>query len=295
MYLLQRVEDLSIGTSDARKNVAEFVLKEQKDLLRYSIDEVAAKTFTSKSTVTRFAKLLGFSGWRDFLRAFVAEQKYQSRYEGGTDVNYPFGEDSEVEEIIERIGNVHRESIQDTEEKLDKNMLGRAVNYLYRAGQVVIFASSPNVYLGELFARKMLSVGKNIKVACTGEFGLNAYGLGPMDCALLISYSGNNRAVEPMSSLMILKEQKVPIIGITSEGDNYLRRNADCVLSISSRERLYSKIAGFATEESIGYILNVLFGCYYARDYEKNRLFKEDRAKVLERNRTAILKEMQEM
>ena len=45
----------------------------------------------------------------------------------------------------------------------------------------------------------------------------------------------------------------------------------------------------------IGYILNVLFRCYYARDYEKNRLFKEDRAKVLERNRTAILKEMQEM
>ena len=75
---------------------------------------------------------------------------------------------------------------------------------------------------------------------------------------------------------------------------NYLFGHADAVLTVSFRERLYSKITGFATKESIGYLLNLLYACYYARDYGKNRSFKEGSAKELEQKRTAVWKEQME-
>ena len=87
----------------------------------------------------------------------------------------------------------------------------------------------------------------------------------------------------------------VPVIGITSGGDNYIRKSLNCVLTMSSRERLYTKISNFATEESIIYILNVLFSCYFAEDYENNKVFKIKNSKMLEYDRNAILKEMQDL
>lgn len=47
---------------DARYAVGEFVLYEQVKLHRYTISQIAEYTYTSKATVVRFAKTLGFDG-----------------------------------------------------------------------------------------------------------------------------------------------------------------------------------------------------------------------------------------
>ena len=74
-----------------------------------------------------------------------------------------------------------------------------------------------------------------------------------------------------------------------------IRKSLNCVLTMSSRERLYTKISNFATEESIIYILNVLFSCYFAEDYENNKVFKIKKFKnSWNMTEIAILKEMQD-
>ncbi len=179
-------------------------------------------------------------------------------------------------------------------QQMDFQMLKRAVNYLANAKRVEIFGSSPNIYLGELFRRKLLTIGKVAEVVHVEENGMMAYCLGRQDCAVILSYSGNNEMRPYIKCVKNLQKQKVPMIGITSGGNNYLRQNLDCVLTMSSRERLYTKISTFATEESLGYILNVLYSCYFAREYQKNISYKVSNASVLERERYADLKEMQE-
>lgn len=110
----------------------------------------------------------------------------------------------------------------------------------------------------------------------------------------MISYSGNNEKGEPMRYLPVLLDNQVPVIGITSGGDNYLRKKLSCVLTISSKERLYTKISNFATEESIHFILNCLFSCYFARDFQNNNHFKLQHSKVLETHRVAVLNQMKD-
>lgn len=294
MYLFQKIEEVMMNYHDARHAVGEFVLHEQKNLYKYTINEVAEYSYTSKATVVRFAKTLGFEGWRDFMKAFIAEVKYQETHHADVDANYPFHEKSSHQEIIESLKTLQMESIQDSADLMDMDMLKMATTYLVKSKHIVIFGLSPNIFLGELFRRKMISIGKKVDIANLGEMGIISRTMDEQDCAIVISYSGNNKHAEPMSYLQNLLDQKVSIIGITSGGDNYMRRILPCVFTMSSKERLYTKIANFATEESLRFILNVLYSCYYREEYQKNCLFKIQSSKILESQRNAVLNEMQD-
>ena len=68
----------------------------------------------------------------------------------------------------------------------------------------------------------------------------------------------------------ILKEKKTPIIVLTSIGDNRLSHYANYILNIGSREKIFTKIAPFASQTSIEYILNVIFSCLFKKDYQTN-------------------------
>lgn len=294
MYLFQRIEEVMMQHNDARRAVGEFILHEKDNLYHYTIQEIADITYTSKATVVRFAKAMGYDGWKEFMKAFVTELQYEQAHQSNVDVNYPFKEKDSTETIIENIKTLQMEAIQDTADQLDISTINHATNMLIRAKHIVIFGLSPNIFLGELFRRKLITIGKQIDIANPGESGIISRTLTSQDCAIMISYSGNNEHAEPITHMKELVKNKVPILGITSGGDNYVHQHADCVLSMSSRERLYTKISNFATEESLGFILNVLFSCYFARNYQDNCKFKIESSKVLERSRQAILMEMKD-
>ena len=294
MFLFQKIEEIIMIYKDARASVAEFVLQEKDNLHKYTINEVAYHSYTSKATVVRFAKTLGFEGWRDFIKEFIYEVKYHNAHKDDVDANYPFSEKSSLDDIIEGIKQVQIESIKDTVELLDKDMIKISTNYLEKARRVVIFGLAPNIFLGELFRRKMITIGKQVDIARPGEMGIISRMLDHNDCAIFISYSGNSKISEPMSHLQLLLDNKVPIIGITSGGDNYIRRKLSCVITISSKEKLYTKISNFATEESIHYILNLLFSSYFVRNFNNNNITKLNNSKILEQSRSAVLNSIKE-
>ena len=279
---------------DARYAVGEFVLHEQSNLHKYTINQIAEYSYTSMATVVRFAKTLGFDGWKEFMKAFISEMKYLEQHKADADVNYPFDAKSSVNEIIDSIKKVQIESIQDSADLLDVEMLEKAVHYLIKAKHIIIFGLSPNIFIGELFRRKMITIKKQVDIAKLGEMGIISNTLTEDDCAIMISYSGNNEHAEPMCYIPTLLENKVSVIGITSGGDNYMRKELDCVLTMSSKERLYTKISTFATEESLQYIFNVLFSCYFAKHYQDNNLYKLQNSKILESSRWAVLKSMKD-
>lgn len=279
---------------DARYAVGEFVLHEQSNLHKYTINQIAEYSYTSKATVVRFAKTLGFDGWKEFMKAFISEMKYLEQHKADADVNYPFDAKSSVNEIIDSIKKVQIESIQDSADLLDVEMLEKAVHYLIKAKHIIIFGLSPNIFIGELFRRKMITIKKQVDIAKLGEMGIISNTLTEDDCAIMISYSGNNEHAEPMCYIPTLLDNKVSVIGITSGGDNYMRKELDCVLTMSSKERLYTKISNFATEESLQYIFNVLFSCYFAKHYQDNNLYKLQNSKILESSRWAVLKSMKD-
>ncbi len=294
MFLFQKVEETTMKYTDARHAVGEFIIREQGNLYKYTIEDIAERTYTSKATVTRFAKAMGYDGWREFMKDYIQEVRHENAHKNEIDWNFPFTEDDSDEHIMENLRRLQIESINETADLIDKGVLNQAVGYLREAKRIVIFGASPNIYFGELMRRNLLSIGKAASVAIPGESGITAASMREADCAILISYSGNNPMKDPMDKLPVLKRNRVNIIGITSGGDNYLRQQIPCVFSMASRERLYTKIGNFSSEESLQYILNVLFSCLFARDYRENKNYKIYNSRVLEQARHTRMNDLKE-
>lgn len=294
MYLFQQIEEMKFQYNDARKAVAEFVLEQRGRLETYSMKEIAGMTYTSKPTLVRFAQSLGFSGWKEFMQAFIKEEHYQESHYMDIDANLPFAQEDSLEDIIRKITDLQVESILDTADLMEPAVLEEAVNRLMKSRRTAIFGMSPNTLVGQLFRRKMATIGRIVTVPPSDESGTLAYALGPEDLAIVVSYSGNNVNREPMHYIPIFEQNQVPMIGITGGGRNYIREHADCVLTISSRERLYSKISNFSTEASMQSIFNILYSCCFAKDYERNLSYKIHNSTALEYRRNATLNEMKE-
>lgn len=286
MNLLHKVEEamMQYGGS-SRRSIGDFILKEKNDLHKYSLQEIAGQTYTSKAAVVRFAQALGFSGWKEFVKAFTEEQSYQAQHYSNIDANFPFTKDSRRKDIINQLCSLQVESLLDTADLLNEAPLDECAALLLGSLRVAMFGLNPNFALAELFKRKMLSIGRQVELPSQGDVGLLAHSLDKYDCAVIISYSGNSPTTGALSVLPTLKQRNVPIIGITSVGDNLLRQKADYTLSISSYERLYSKISTFGTENSILFILNVLFSICFAADYDANLERKIGTARELESTR----------
>ena len=286
MSLIHKVEEITMEYGGgARHSIGTFILEKKSALTRYSLQEIADATYTSKAAVVRFAKALGFSGWKEFLKAFWEEQSYQEQHYTDIDANYPFDADSSRQDIINQLCSLQVESLLDTADLLDGAPLAECAELLLRSRRIAMFGLNPNLTLAELFQRKMLSIGRQVELPSMGDSGLLAHSLTAEDCAVIISYSGNSIHHGPLSVLPALEERRVSVIALTSVGDNLLRQRANYTLSISSYERLYSKISTFATENSILYVLNVLFACCFAADYDANMARKVGTARRLEGER----------
>ena len=293
MLLFQQIEDLAYKHTDARRSIGEFLLAKKSRVKEYTMQQIADQTFSSKSSLVRFAKSLGFSGWKEFMEQFLSDSYYEESHYTDIDPNFPFEAGDDMEKIIVQLSNLAVESILDTTDQLDRRELEKAVDILYHSRQIALMAQAPNLYVGELFRRKMATIGKNVLIS-ESDLGLLAHSLNSEDCAILISYSGNSERRLPLKVIPILEEAKVPIIAITGMGENLLRQHATCTLSMSSRERLYTKIGTFAAEESINFILNMLYACYFAKDYDRNLEFKTKASRILEFQRFSQNSDIQE-
>lgn len=294
MFLFQKLEDIVLHNSDTKMYIADFLLKEKKNIRNFSMQQIADITYTSKPTLVRFAQGLNYKGWTDFIADFIQEAYQDEKINQSINPNFPFSEGDTTETIITNLKELQINSIKDTAIGLQPQQLETAKTFLLSAQHIVIFGMSPNSILAELFKRKMESIGVLVIIATLDEGGMLARALTEKDCAIIVSYSGNNEFREPMKYIPELRSKGVKLIGITSGGDNYISQMIDCILLVSSRERLYSKISGFTTEESINFIFNLLFSVCFAENYLQNYQYKLQNSKSLEYRRQASLHDMRE-
>ena len=100
--------------------------------------------------------------------------------------------------------------------------------------------------------------------------------------AVVVSYSGETSRMVKVAHM--LKERHTPIVAITSISQSELSHLADAILHISSREMLNTKIADFASTESINCLFDILYAGIFAKDYNKNLDYKMTIAENIDDN-----------
>lgn len=291
MLLREKMETGHFSSSE--KAIVDYILKEGTNIQNMTVKEIAKATYTVPSTLIRVSKKLNYNGWNDLKEDFIRECEYLESHFLNIDANLPFKNNDTIMSIAGKIATLKKESIEDTLSLISHDDLQKAIQIIKKASCIHLFAVSNNLLITQEFKHNMARIRKDVRIhGLQNEVIFDATLANPGSCALIVSYSGETYVLDNI--IKVLKNKNISVIVITSIRDNTLSRKAECVLRICAREKLYSKIATFSTDSAITYLLDVLYSCIFALDYDRNLNLKIETSKSIETGRFStvdILKE----
>lgn len=255
--------------SDAEQTLVDYMTENPQLLENMTTTALAQITHTNPTSLIRVAKKLGFKGWTDLKEAFLKEWHYLNSNYNSIDANLPFEKQDNLLSIANKLATLEHNTIQDTLSLLDYQNLMQAQEKLLKAKEIKIFGSHTNAMISQDFVTKMRRINRNVSIASTFHYiDYEAYHSTQDTCAIVISYTGENDIM--LKCIDMLRERGASIISLTSIGDNTISTLSDVTLHITTREKLYSKIANFTSNTSIIYLLNLLYAVVFTHDYDAN-------------------------
>ena len=285
MLLLEQLNNTSM-LPDGQRAVAQWLAAHRNEVAMVTVKRIAQETFTSPATVVRLAKALGYEGFEPLRAELVVEASYLNQHFRGVDANQPIAEDDDPLTVAAKVAALARETASDTLSLMDGVTLAQATDIIESARVTHISATSFPLLYAQDFQLKMRRIGRPVEV-CTlvGEPLFTEGIVSDRDCAIAISYSGTTPSTLDVARMY--KRRGIPLVAITSLGANPLREIADVTLSLTTRERLYSKVAGFASELSIRLVLDTLYACVFARHLGEHQRAKDELSSHAEPGRTS--------
>ncbi|MFD6511018.1 MurR/RpiR family transcriptional regulator [Bacillus sp. NPDC060175] len=289
MLLTEKMKEDIFSSSE--RAIVVYLFKQRENIKDKTTKQISKETYTHPSTLIRIAKKLGYSGWVELKNSFLDEIEYLNSHFSSIDANYPFDDGDSIMTVANKMALLNQTTISDTLSLLNHDDLQRATNMLDKAAHIKVFSMYHNLLICHDFKSKMNRIGKHVSL-CTVDPHFEAVNSNTETCAIVISYSGESEDI--VGLLPFLKRKKVPVIALTSIGENTLTKYADCILRITTRERLYSKIGSFSSNDSICFLLDVLYACVFSEDYKNNLEYKIRISKYFD-HRKSSNKVMQEV
>lgn len=255
--------------SDAEQALVDYIIAHPESLEDMTTTQLAQLTHTNPTSLIRVAKKLGFNGWRDLREGYLKEWTYLNSHYNSIDANLPFDKHDNLLSIANKLATLEHNTIQDTLSLLNYQDLLDAQERLLKAKEIKIFGSHTNAMISQDFVTKMRRINRNVSIASTFHYiDYEAFHSTEDTCAIVISYTGENDIM--LKCIDMLRERGASIISLTSIGDNTISKLSDVSLHITTREKLYSKIANFTSNTSIIYLLNLLYSVVFTHEYDGN-------------------------
>lgn len=270
--ILNKIQNTHFSQSETE--IIRYVLGRGEEIENMTVQQIANETYTSAPLLVRIAKKLGFDGWNDFKKAYLEELRYLYQNQE-VDASVPFVVTDPAFAIAHNILTLKEDTVRDTRSLLKHDDLNKALSIIRKTQVIDVYTTVRFQVPAQSFMQKMFRIKRHVNVSgITAETMFMAGMSEPAHAAIVISYSGETPIL--LKAVKKLKDKRTPIIAITGISQSSLSRLADVSLRISSREMLNTKIADFASLESVNTLLDILYACVFSFDYDKNidRVFK---------------------
>lgn len=191
--------------NDSDLQSLEIIMQHTQRIGNMTIEELANKCSTSKSTISRLAQKLGFSGYSEFKNCLKWENKNQIP---GEDYNYRQALKQDFTLTVQQMEN--------------SSSLLKAASEIHKCQNVVVYGTGQaQRHCAKELQRLLMQVNKYVScVEATDEFRMLAKNLGPDDCVIILSLSGNADKIK--ETLQLLRLKNVKMISITNLQSNFL-------------------------------------------------------------------------
>ena len=230
--LLVRLRALRPSLSPAEDRVAERVLADPRGTAAMTISELATAATTSETTVLRFSKRLGLSGYPR-LRLALAEESARPRALPASQTDISAGDS--IDDVIRKIALSDASAVEETAEQLDRDTLAETAKTIARAVRVDIYGSGASAVVAADLQQKLHRIGCLAFAWSDPHIALTSAALlGPRDIAIGISHSGTTR--ETIESIARAKANGARTVAITNFPLSPLAKAVDLVLTTAARE-----------------------------------------------------------
>lgn len=262
---LQQTDSLT----DNEQRIAAYIAGNLNAVATMSIQELAAATYTSHSAIVRFAKALGYSGYRE-LRMAVVEAVHQNLTAmTDVDANFPFTPGDTAMAIAANMAELTIAAVNRAAMQLSEETLHEAAERINSAHRLFLFSIGDSQIRARSFQAKLTKINKFAVIAEEyGDMMWTAANLGPDDLALFISYAG--MVPQHTQILQFLHRRGIPTLLITGNPESNQIQYATQTIAITQSEQDRIKIGTFASQASFEYILDTLFTIVYAKSYQHN-------------------------
>ncbi len=219
--------------------VAEAVLSNPRLVLEKTITELARHCKTSETTVVRFCRGVGLSGYVQ-LRFELATEigREAAQFSAGVGHGADLNSGNTLVDTVSRIAFAEVMSIEETVSNLDMESLAAVIDSLDRACSILLFGIGASNLGAQDLRRKLQRIGRMaMDFSDPHDAVSSASLLSSHDVAIGFSHNGNT--YETIEFLEAAKAVGAVTVGITNVGSSALATTADRVLLTSARETTF--------------------------------------------------------
>lgn len=267
--VLIRVRGAIPNLRPAERRVAEVVIAAPAHVSESSITSIARQCQTSETTVLRFCRAVGLSGYPELRIALARAALWEEadRRSSGP-LTGDIGPEDPLDDLVAKVTHADARAVEDTAAALDLDTLQSAVDVLVKASRIDIYGIGASALVGSDLQQKLHRLGMVCFVWSEAHLALmSAAMLSTGDAAIGISHTGTT--IDTVDALRVARNHGARTIAVTNFEGSTIAAISDLVLLTAARETTFrsgsmsSRIAQLA-------LVDCLFSAVAQRSYEQS-------------------------
>ncbi|MFI5909555.1 MurR/RpiR family transcriptional regulator [Dactylosporangium sp. NPDC051541] len=234
-----KIRGLLPSLSRAEQRVGRIILDEAATAAQMTITELAKRADTSETTVIRFCRAVGLSGYPELRLRLAAEAgRVQQDDRAHTAVGSDINPSDDLAQVVKTIAYADARAVEDTAAQLDLDALERVIAAIAQARRIDIYGVGASAFVAQDFQQKLHRIGltayawSDVHVALT-----SAALLGPGDVAVGISHTGTT--MDTMEAFTEAGRRGATTVALTNFPKSPIARAASLVLTTAARETTF--------------------------------------------------------
>ncbi|GAA3204859.1 MurR/RpiR family transcriptional regulator [Dactylosporangium cerinum] len=234
-----KIRGLLPSLSPAEQRVGRIIADESATAAQLTITELSKRAETSETTVIRFCRAIGFSGYPE-LRLRLAAEAGRALDDGGAG-EAPGSDISQTDDlatVVKTIAFADARAVEDTAAQLDLAILQQVIDAVAAARRVDIYGVGASAFVARDFQMKLHRVGlvayawSDLHLALT-----SAALLDERDVAIGISHTGTT--MDTIEAFAEAGRRGATTVALTNFPKSPMTRIADLTLTTAARETTF--------------------------------------------------------
>jgi DNA-binding MurR/RpiR family transcriptional regulator len=279
-----KIRGLLPSLSRAEQRVGKIIIEQAATAAAMTITELAKRANTSETTVIRFCRAIGVSGYPELRLRLAAEAGRVSDDGTAETVGSDISLSDDLGQVVKTIAYADARAVEDTAAQLDLDALGRVIAAIAEARRIDVYGVAASAFVAQDFQQKLHRIGltayawSDLHVALT-----SAALLREGDVAVGISHTGTT--MDTIDALAEAGRRGATTVALTNFPKSPITRVANLVLTTAARETTF-RAGAMASRLAQLTVVDCIFVGVAQRTYDRTKAALEATRDAVRSRRT---------